>query len=82
MGQVKAGNVRAGQVRTEQVRTGPVRTRTGQLRTGQVVTADLLSTLTWDCNKIKLKTYTWNSSVALLSPTCFNILLVHQDQPS
>ena len=26
--------------------------------------------LTWDFTKIKRKTYTWNSSVALLSPTC------------
>ena len=32
--------------------------------------AYLLSALTWDCTKIKMKTYTWNSSVALLSPTC------------
>ena len=28
------------------------------------------SSLTWDFTKIKIKTYTWNSSVGLLSPTC------------
>ena len=27
--------------------------------------------LTLDFTKIKRKTYTWNSSVALLSPTCY-----------
>ena len=53
------------QVRTGQFRTG--RVRTGQVKSGQV---SLLSNLTWDCTKIKMKTYTWNSSVALLSPTC------------
>ena len=26
--------------------------------------------LAWDFTKIKMKTFTWNSSVALLSPTC------------
>ena len=31
---------------------------------------NLLSTLTWDFTMIKMKTFTWNSSVALLSPTC------------
>ena len=31
---------------------------------------NLLSTLTWDFTMIKIKTFTWNSSVALLSPTC------------
>ena len=33
---------------------------------------NLLSTLTWDFIMIKMKTYTWNSSVALLSPTCLS----------
>ena len=32
---------------------------------------NLLSTLTWDFTMIKMKTFTWNSSVALLSPTCY-----------
>ena len=50
------------QVRTGQFRTG--RVRTGQVKSGQV---SLLSNLTWDCTKIKMKTYPWNSSVALLS---------------
>ena len=36
---------------------------------------NLLSTLTWDFTMIKMKTFTWNSSVALLSPTCFSPLL-------
>ena len=31
---------------------------------------NLLSTLTWDFTMIKMKTFTWNSSVALVSPTC------------
>ena len=37
---------------------------------------NLLSTLTWDFTMIKMKTFTWNSSVALLSPTCF-VALTH-----
>ena len=37
---------------------------------------NLLSTLTWDFTMIKMKTFTWNSSVALLSPTCFLFLSV------
>ena len=44
-----------------------------QVKSGKVVY--LPSTLTWDCNEIKMKTYTWNSSLALLSPTCFFFLL-------
>ena len=32
--------------------------------------ASLATKLTLDFTKIKIKTYTWNSSVALLSPTC------------
>ena len=64
--QVRTGQVRTGQVRTGQVRTG--RVRTGQVKSRQV---SLLSNLTWDCTKVKMKTYTWNSSVALLSPTCY-----------
>ena len=40
---------------------------------------NLLSTLTWDFTMIKMKTFTWNSSVALLSPTClsnyYNVLI-------
>ena len=36
---------------------------------------NLLSTLTWDFTMIKMKTFTWNSSVALLSPTCFTCTL-------
>ena len=31
---------------------------------------NLGSTLTWDFTIIKMKTFTWNSSVALLNPTC------------
>ena len=46
--------------------------RTGQFRTGQVGTGQVL---TWDCTKIKMKTYTWNLSVTLLRPTCFFILV-------
>ena len=34
---------------------------------------NLLSSLTWDFTVIKMKTFTWNSSVALLSPTCSQI---------
>ena len=34
-----------------------------------------LSTLTWDFTMIKIKTFTWNSSVALLSPTCYSCIL-------
>ena len=57
---------------TGQVGTSPH--LTGQIRIGtscQKKVADQLSTLTWDWNKIKMKTFTWNSSVALLSLTCF-----------
>ena len=35
---------------------------------------NLLSTLTWAFTIIKMKTFTWNSSVALLSPTCYSQL--------
>ena len=35
---------------------------------------NLLSTLTWDFTMIKMKTFTWNSSVALLSPTCSSLI--------
>ena len=65
-----SSQVRTGQVRTGQVRTG--RVRTGQIKSRQV---SLLSNLTWDCTKVKMKTYTWNSSVALLSPTCISFKL-------
>ena len=70
MDQVKSSRDRESQVTAGQVRTGPFRTvqvgtdkvGIGQPRTGQV--------LNWACTKIKMKTYIWNSSVALLSPTC------------
>ena len=37
-----------------------------------------LEFITWDFTKVKMKTYTWNLSVALLSPTCylFNVLQI------
>ena len=34
--------------------------------------AILATNLIWGFTKIKMKTYTWNSSVALLSPTCLH----------
>ena len=35
--------------------------------------ASWVTKLTLDFTQIKIKTCTWNSSVALLSPTCFEI---------
>ena len=68
--QDRESQVRTGQVRTGQVGTGPLRpvqVGTGKVGIGQPQTTQVLC---WDCTKIKMKTYTWNSSVALLSPTC------------
>ena len=81
--QDRSSQVRLGQVRTGQVRTGQV--RLGQRRTDQSKDRDqsFLSFVSdqvvhWtiayvylECNMIKRKTLTWDSSVALLSPTCF-----------
>ena len=40
---------------------------------------DSLNTLTWESNQIKMETFTWYSSVALLSPTCFELLNTNAD---
>ena len=39
-----------------------------------LILASWATKLTWNFTKIKMKTYNWNSSVALLSPTCFIII--------
>ena len=65
-----------GQVGTSQHLTGQI----GIGTSCQKKVADQLSTLTWDCNKIKMKTYTWDSSVALLSPTCLSCYSPNFDQ--
>ena len=83
---MSTGQVGTSQVETAQVMPGHVVTNQvgadqhwkGQVGTGRSgKVADLLSTLTWDCNDIKMKIYTWNSSVALLSPTCLFIWFLH-----
>ena len=66
--QVEIGKVKSGQVLSRTVQVGKCKVGIGQPQTGQV--------LTWDCTKMKMKTYTWNASVALLSLTCDNGLLI------
>ena len=81
-GQVKTNQVKKAEVRTRQVRTGKVRTdqvksglvKSTQYRTRQFGTCQIKLGQVEIGQVIKMKTYTWNSSVALLSPTCFPFL--------
>ena len=47
---------------------------TGQVRTGQVGTGQVKTRTSWSSQcKLKWSSLTWDSSVALLSPTCLGL---------
>ena len=86
---LKSGHFKSRQVQYEQVKSGQVKSgqvKSGQIKTGLVKSSQYRSRQFWTCQiksgqvkigqVVKMKTYTWNSSVALLSPNCFMLKLI------